>query len=798
MDNQEARRYDRHEKEGEFEGKLFLPTLDNLSSFVKFIWQGSLSIISAFLLGCAEMMFSTYPLGLALLCGSEKRVIFSYVGLMASAVAVSDGHTLPLMAMYTLCLGGRLIISGWLSSTDEEFGLFKEPTVLRAMYCAFVAFAYGMYYIIKDGFLYYNLLSLMFLIGVSTIACLLLCCLETERPVHKAFTVLSKISLCAFVVYASMEYEIFGFSLGIILCTLFIFLFIKEEPIYSIAAGVACGFGAGLDMLPMFAIMGLVGGLLKKVSEATSVTAALLSGIVYSLYFGGLGTFIGSVSELVFGAIIYIPISKIQSLDEADKPVTEVKKEAAVEQVQVEDMVTTKTEAEFEKQMRYYATEQISNLSDALFDMSRSMKSLSEKLKKPKEGDVRVICDNLWENHCKRCVDSLKCNGREDDDVSENMKKLIKKAFKDGVIERKDVPADILVHCKKVDGIISDINKDCATITERLICDNRTEIYSRNYEAISRLIEETIKQSEAECRINPEYTKKLVSAAKEMNLKCDSIALYGKRRKKLFASGIEISKLESCATDLAFILGNLCDTTFGEPKFTLEGDKSTLTMESCRVYKAEFAGATFKKEGEEMSGDTICAFENKDDYFYAVLSDGMGSGADAATASKICCMYSEKLLTSCGGQACKDIVFTMLNEFLKNKSPECTATADLLEIDLLNGKVNFKKSGAAPSFIVRGGKIFKISARTMPLGAIDDVDSEEVALQLQDGDMIVMVSDGVIQDFENCVWIAKLLTSDFDGTMRDLARKIVDTAKEVNTRPDDMTVGIIKVSLLKK
>lgn len=171
----------------------------------------------------------------------------------------------------------------------------------------------------------------------------------------------------------------------------------------------------------------------------------------------------------------------------------------------------------------------------------------------------------------------------------------------------------------------------------------------------------------------------------------------------------------------------------------------------------------------------------------------MGSGRDAAITSRITCIFLEKML-SAGNK--KSIVLKMLNNFIRNKNLECFATVDLLEIDLLTASAGFIKSGAAASYIIRDKKLFKIASNSLPIGITREITAEEIRFELRAGDLIIMISDGISQSFEDGIWLADLLSSgiDPDCGLEDIAAIILEAAKSNNRRSDDMTVSAIRIS----
>jgi stage II sporulation protein E len=121
-------------------------------------------------------------------------------------------------------------------------------------------------------------------------------------------------------------------------------------------------------------------------------------------------------------------------------------------------------------------------------------------------------------------------------------------------------------------------------------------------------------------------------------------------------------------------------------------------------------------------------------------------------------MLIEKML-SAGNRA--DTTLRMLNNVIRSENmgggSECSATVDLLELDLMSGVASFIKSGAAPTYIARRGTVYKISSRTMPVGIIKDADARITKFDTEKGDIIVMISDGCCHDSEDCPWLVEFL-----------------------------------------
>ena len=237
-------------------------------------------------------------------------------------------------------------------------------------------------------------------------------------------------------------------------------------------------------------------------------------------------------------------------------------------------------------------------------------------------------------------------------------------------------------------------------------------------------------------------------------------------------------------------LADACACRLGTP--VLETGKTgelSLRAKAERRYAIACAHAGSPRDGE-ISGDTFVSFEGEGDLFYALLSDGMGSGREAAVASGITGAYLSGVLSA--GLGC-EAALRSLNRMLTARGSECSVTVDLLSVDLLSGRAAFIKSGAAVSYVRRGDSLFRIRATTLPVGILPLPDAEKTEFDLQAGDVIVMLSDGISTSPDDVFWLCELLTSGWEGDLSHMAERILAAARRENSPGDDMTVALLSV-----
>ena len=234
---------------------------------------------------------------------------------------------------------------------------------------------------------------------------------------------------------------------------------------------------------------------------------------------------------------------------------------------------------------------------------------------------------------------------------------------------------------------------------------------------------------------------------------------------------------------------------FQEPEFISLEKTSILRMKRRAPITLECAKKSIGKKGEKVNGDTITFFEKDDGNFYSLICDGMGSGRSAALTSKLASIFLEKLLTCTDD---KKITLEMLNSLLMSKNDECFTTLDLIEIDLYEKKAGFIKAGACPSFVLRDENVYKVNSATLPAGIVSKITAEETKINLKDGDVIVMLSDGIIDTADSAIednpWLVELLDERRDKSAGELCDAILASALSRFGATDDMSVAVIKVS----
>ena len=120
----------------------------------------------------------------------------------------------------------------------------------------------------------------------------------------------------------------------------------------------------------------------------------------------------------------------------------------------------------------------------------------------------------------------------------------------------------------------------------------------------------------------------------------------------------------------------------------------------------------------------------------------MGTGKEAADESETVLALLEQLLEA--GFKTETAVRLINSNLVLKADKQTFSTIDIGTINLCTGRCEFVKLGAASTFIKRGNWVEKISSTTLPIGMFKAVDYDYVTKKLYEGDIIIMVTDGVL------------------------------------------------------
>ena len=159
----------------------------------------------------------------------------------------------------------------------------------------------------------------------------------------------------------------------------------------------------------------------------------------------------------------------------------------------------------------------------------------------------------------------------------------------------------------------------------------------------------------------------------------------------------------------------------------------------------EIGVAVRSRSGETVAGDSYLSRALPGGRHVLALSDGMGSGVNALQESHAALqLMVESLRAGYTRAQALDVVNALM---LMCTGREMYATMDMCVCDLHSGEAAFEKLGACASYVVRGGEVRSVGADTLPVGVLPEVEAQSLRMTLFDGDVVVMLTDGVAEAY---------------------------------------------------
>lgn len=764
----------------------------------------------ALMLGTRNMIFETTPLAFGLLAAATRQTPFVLIGVLLSAFRGAN-ISLPTVCGACVVVASRIIGSIFLDKTSSARGgkgdifsifarLFGENTYLRIMSGALGVFVVGVWRIIEGGFRFYDLFASIFSLILTPLSCFLFSWyfnITEEKlangrafaitPTHERMYHFSSAMIVCALVFALDSMTVLGISVPIFV-SLFATLFATRYGIiYGLLAGLMFGASFSPTHAPMFAFCAVAYASLCKLSLFGGAIASCIAGLVWEIYVGGFSAFASAFPAVLSGSMVFCTAERINIFDDVKRFFDTEKKES--EDVSYQSIIAEQKSNVREEKLRL--------ISDSFSTLSEIFYNLSSKLKRPTMLDLHSICEESFDKHCANCENRELCLGAEYPSTLEAMKKMTVLLHSAGTVDERRLPESFKKRCHRAKELCAHANKLCAVATKKAFQNEKTEIFALDYDAISSILNDALIENEDDFKIDASMSKKLSLVIQNEGYGEHNVMAFGKRKLRILARGLDLSDKSADVGTLKNSLEKATRLKLTDPSFELSYGSVNMQIEAERAFSAESAFATSASEGESVCGDTVSIFENKNDYLYALISDGMGTGKNAALTSEMCNAFLRNMLTA-GNKM--ETSLRMLNSVLRAKGSksenECSATVDLLQFDLYSGALTLVKSGAAPTFVIRRENVFKLASPSFPIGILRALDAKQLSVSCEDGDIIIMISDGATRQGDDCSYLSDLLRepSLASEPPSKIADKILRRAKaESDIVNDDISVIVVKI-----
>jgi len=592
--------------------------------------------------------------------------------------------------------------------------------------------------------------------------------------------------------------EIYGISLQRLASVL---LTISAAYAGGAGTGASIGIMTGLmlsvvtnsspELVASLGICGLVAGTFKNLGRVGVSTAFAITNILFTFYLNRSTVAVISTQEVILGIVSLIIFPK-----------TYLK---YIRQLLDYRILHLKEQRGYVMRMKDILKNRLNEFSRIFSELGRVFSENSDCSIGNEKNDWLRLVSIIVDQACDSCPLHRSCWQRDSDRKYTNLVELLKLAESAGTLKREQIPAEIARNCFKIDHMIDTVNQVYRTYRTNRLWRRKIEEYhnlvKEQMNGVSNAVLDLANEIDIDLINNRDFENALLSELDKNGVRVADAVLVGENGAKQEVNIIQRSCGEKlkCVKQIEKIVSSVMD----RPMIALEPDCSS-KKDPCVLRLVEsnkfhiLTGVTKRsKYPNNVCGDSYTAIPLKNGKYMLALSDGMGSGVEAANESNAVIGLLENLLEA--GFDMDVSMRTINSVMMLRKESDAFATADLCVIDLILGSATIVKTGAVSSFIKCKDHIKVIKSPNLPIGVMDNLQVEETRLTLEDEDMIVMVSDGVLEseeiEGEPDEWLANILAGLDSKNPQELAEYLMREAVKSSNGilKDDMTVIVSRV-----
>ena len=635
----------------------------------------------------------------------------------------------------------------------------------------------------------------------------------TEKRAFSIEEVIGASLLVSIAVSAFGDFAIFGLSIRDILSILIVLILgWKNGVLVGATAGVTIGVTLGIiaqnepAVIAVYAISGMIAGFLNRFGKLGVILGFLIGNGILLYASNGTATDLVVFKEALVASLGLLAFPKwaginVEELVKSDNMLPEYNKrglEQSKETINQLNMVSetikdmAKTYQEKPETDMYFKNRQafITELLNNLDGLEENM--LYEDMVKPENEIVNELFDILLDKQEINREDLLKTFAK----------------FNNYIVQYDDEKISKRMN-EDIEQIVKAVNYAYKVSKSNFIWEEKVKSNKKNVQAqldgVSKAISSIAVKMEEEIKQDENFVnekKKVITALEIKEILVDGIDINKKDNRYFIDVYLQEDSKTSENTDVDKIQ-KVLEKSLNEKLMRNEAKTKKLNKQGKRVfsylsadkYIIQIGQATKIKNDSPVSGDSLLQIRLNDGKYLVALSDGMGTGPEARKSSQIAIKMLERLLMS-GFD--KDTSIDLINTTIMNTNEEIFATLDIAIIDLYNGKVEFIKNGACPTYVKNKKKVQIVKSLSLPAGILKDINLTTYDKDIEEQDILVMCSDGILDsnvEYKNKELWVKYVLEDIETTnCQKIADLILNEAVDnsYGIAKDDMSIMVCK------
>ena len=743
----------------------------------------------SYLMGTISFFIFLNPVGISFLSVFMGKGAYFYGICLSVFMGYITSSTYFGVYSYALSIALMACITFWLDGRSSVFTEKKKAAVGSISLLAGGIFLS----VLNEMSIFILIRSFAESFAVFALSMLMDRCVETyERGIkRKMFTddeALSMAVMGIFIVVSLSSISVFGLSLKMAV-TIFFMLCVSYKGGAAIggAAGSLLGFilimcgKAETSFLCVISFAGIMSGFFGRKNRVSLVLSFAVAASIPAFYMGMEQDTAGAVMSLIAVAVFFAIPERYFDI--------------------ISTYTTAKTEFDEDKyyiKVKEYVEREMKKLSES-FNVLSYIFTSSDSTKSVGTEGTRKIVDMSAERVCGKCGLAMYCWKAKTAQTYGAFYSLINEYEEKGTVKGDGIKGEFAKTCVKTGRLIEAVESCCREVKGEKLWKRRLEesrsIIKEQLQNMSGIIEETAQNLD----LRPHYDQSIAKEIQERLLKKGITVkniFVREDKKERFAVSIESQNCGGCERCSAAFLPEISASLGRRMELVSKdctGENCISTFEEGSILGTSYVYAQKEKSGSPVSGDSFKAGEFRKGTFTAAVSDGMGTGEKAAAESSKVIEYLERLVKSGFDE---ETAAKVINCSLMAETEDIFATLDIVSVDLRRKKARIIKNGGSWVFIIRAGRVTPVISTSLPLGISVKGESEVTYFDVEEKDIILMITDGISDAFkdmgiENAVKEIVDKTENTKALCDEIIKKAISV--ENGQAKDDMLAFAIKV-----
>lgn len=576
--------------------------------------------------------------------------------------------------------------------------------------------------------------------------------------------------------------SIFGVSIGRVLLVLTILICARTGglsggAVAGIAAGAIQGLStAGLSYLSgAYGLGGLMAGVFSPLGKIAVAIAFVISNGIASLQMNGSAQVLSGAIEVAVASIIYMLLPQSR---------------------RVSNLFAVRGDKLPGDSLRRNVIMRLRFAADAMQGASNAVDAISKRLRETAAQDLPDVYGRAAERVCAGCSMCAVCWRKNKDETQKSFSRLTYPLREHGKMERSDFDVPFLTRCGRAmelrDAINGEYRELLAKESARMRAEQVRTVVEEHFHSTAQMLGDMAQEFEQYQHFDEESAEQVREVLRRHQLTpievCCRLDKCGRMTVEAHARYSRTTHINKGA--LTREISAACGRTFSQPGISLAGEMLKLQLGQKPVYNVQRGFAQHAANGASLCGDCAEAFEDGSGRYFSVLSDGMGTGGRAAVDGTMTASLAQSLLKA--GIGFESTLKMINSAMLAKGGEESLATLDVACIDLFTGETQLRKAGAAGTVLRRRHRAEYLEAKSVPVGILPEIQFARSEKNMDAGDILVMVSDGVTA--AGTEWLCDLVSNFEEDDAQQLADRIVERA--VKDRADGHEDDVSAVVLL--